>query len=174
MPYRLREEIAEVLIYDLLSGKGYEIKDEKRFMEKFGVFYPIFLSMRNQQVWEEIKILAGANRMAGFFLLKSLLEELFTLLDDYEKVEQDLFKKSPRGLEKTLKSLKDLINETQAIWEQNRLERTESLKYSDWQKNLNELQDREKEDKNNQRVEENNQRAEDNNQRIEENNQSRR
>lgn len=172
VPYRLREEIAELLIYDLLSGKGYEIKDEKRFMETFGVFYPIFLSMKNQQVWEEIKILAGTNRMAGVFILKSLLEELFTLLDDYEKVEQDLFKKSPRGLEKTLKTLKELLSKTQAVWERNRLERTESLKYSDWQKNLNELQDREKENKNNQRAEENNQRAEDNNQRIEENNQT--
>jgi len=155
VPHRLREEIAEVLIYDIFSGKGYEIKDEKRFMETFGVFYPIFLSMKNQQVWEEIKILAGSNRMAGVFILKSLLEELFTLLDDYEKVEQDLFKKSPRGLEKTLKTLKELISKTQAVWERNRLERTESLKYSDWQKNLNELQDREKEDKNNQRAEEN-------------------
>lgn len=38
VPHRLREEIAEVLIYELLSGKDYEIKDEKRFMEKFGVF----------------------------------------------------------------------------------------------------------------------------------------
>jgi len=76
-PHKLREEIAEVLIYELLSEKDYEIKDEKRFMEKFGVFYPVFLSMRNQQVWEEIKILAGENRMAGVFILKTLLEELF-------------------------------------------------------------------------------------------------
>jgi uncharacterized protein with von Willebrand factor type A (vWA) domain len=164
VPHRLREEIAEVLIYELLSGKSYEIKDEKRFMEKFGVFYPIFLSMRNQQVWEEIKILAGANRMAGIFILKSLLEGLFTLLDDYEKVEQDLFKKSRRGLEKTLKALKELISETQAVWERNRLERTESLQYSDWQKNSNELQEGEKEDRNNRRAEDNNRRAEDNNQ----------
>jgi len=155
VPYRLREEIAEVLIHELLSGKDYEIKDETRFMEKFGVFYPVFLSMRNQQVWEKIKILAGTNRMAGIFILKSLLEELFTLLGDYEKVEKDLFKKSHRGLEKTLKSLKELISETQAVWERSRLERIESLKYSDWQRNANGWQDRK-------RAEDNNQGAEDN------------
>ena len=164
VPHRLREEIAEVLIYDLLSGKGYEIKDEKRFMEKFGVFYPIFLSMRNQQVWEEIKILAGANRMAGVFILKSLLEELFTLLGNYDKVEQDMFKKSQKGLEKSLKVLKELISETQTVWERNRLERSESPKYSDWQRNVNEWKDRKREDENNQREDENNQRAEDNSQ----------
>ncbi|AKB17041.1 MULTISPECIES: VWA domain-containing protein [unclassified Methanosarcina] len=152
VPHRLREEIAKVLIYELLSGKSYEIKDEKRFMEKFGVFYPIFLSMRNQQVWEEVKTLAGANRMAGIFLLKSLLEEIFTLLEDYEKIEQTLFKKSQKGLEKSLKALKELISETQAIWERNRLERSESPKYSDWQRNVNEWQDRKKAEDDNQRA----------------------
>ena len=157
VPHGLREEIAEVLIYELLSGKDYEIKDENRFMEKFGAFYPVFLSMRNQHVWEEIKILAGANRMAGFFILKSLLEELFTLLDDYEKVEKDLFKKSQRGLEKTLKALKELISETQAVWERSRLERAESPKYSNWQKNTNEWQDRKREDENDQGAEDSNQ-----------------
>jgi len=123
--------------------------------------------MRNQQVWEEIKILAGANRMAGVFILKSLLEELFTLLGDYDKVEQALFKKSQKGLEKSLKALKELISETQAIWERNRLERTENPKHSDWQRNVNEFQDRKGEDENNQREDENNQRdqrAEDNSQ----------
>ncbi|MCC4769824.1 VWA domain-containing protein [Methanosarcina sp. DH2] len=142
VPHRLREEIAEVLIYELLSGKSYEIKDEKRFIGKFGVFYPVFLSMRNQQVWEEIKILAGANRMAGIFILRTLLEELFTLLEDYEKVEKELFRKSQKGLEKALKALKELINETQALWEKNRLERNESLRNYEWQRNSNEFQER--------------------------------
>lgn len=142
VPHRLREEIAEVLIYELLSGKSYEIKDEKRFIGKFGAFYPVFLSMRNQQVWEEIKVLAGANRMAGIFILRTLLEELFTLLEDYEKVEKELFRKSQKGLEKALKALKELINETQALWEKNRLERNESLRNYEWQRNLNEFQER--------------------------------
>lgn len=142
VPHRLREEIAEVLIYELLSGKSYEIKDEKRFIGKFGVFYPVFLSMRNQQVWEEIKILAGANRMAGIFILRTLLEELFTLLEDYGKVEKELFRKSQKGLEKALKALKELINGTQALWEKNRLERNESLRNYEWQRNLNEFQER--------------------------------
>lgn len=144
VPHRLREEITEILIYELLSGKDYEIKDEKRFMEKFGVFYPIFLSMRNQQVWEEIKVLAGTNRMAGIFILRTLLEELFTLLEDYEKVEKDLFKKSQKGLEKALKTLKELIDETQALWKKNRLERTESLRNYEWKKNSSEFQERKK------------------------------
>lgn len=135
VPHRLREEIAEILIYELLSGKEYEIKDEKRFMGKFGVFYPIFLSLRNQQVWEEIKILSGENRMAGVFILRTLLEELFTLLEDYEKRDKELFKKSQKGLEKVLKALKELVSETQVLWERNRLERAESLGNYEWNSN---------------------------------------
>lgn len=142
MPHRFREEIAEVLIYELLSGRDYEIKDEKRFTEKFGVFYPIFLSMRNQQVWEEIKYLAGENRMAGIFILRTLLEELFTLLEDYSKVEKELLKKSQKGLEKSLKALKELISETQALWERNKLERNESQKNYELKKDSNEFQER--------------------------------
>ncbi|MDI9395539.1 MAG: VWA domain-containing protein [Euryarchaeota archaeon] len=142
IPHRLREEIAEVLIYELISGIDYEIKDEKRFTEKFGVFYPIFLSMRNQQVWEEIKTLAGENRIAGVFILRTLLEELFTLIEDYEKVEKDILKKSQIGLEKALKTLKELINETLAFWERKRLERTESLRNYEWEGNSNEFQER--------------------------------
>ncbi|WP_440946188.1 vWA domain-containing protein [Methanosarcina sp. T3] len=149
VPHKLREEITEVLIYELLSGKDYEIKDEKRFMEKFGVFYPIFLNMRNQQVWGEIKTLAGSNRMAGVFILRTLLEHLFTLLGEYEKVEPDLLRKSQKGLEKSLKALKELISETQATWERNRLERPESPKYPEWQRNSDEFQEKKKEGGNN-------------------------
>lgn len=142
VPHRLREEIAEILIYDLLSGKSYEIKDEKRFTEKFGVFYPIFLSMRSQQVWEEIKVLAGENHMAGIFILRTLLEELFTFLEDNEKVEKDLLRKPQKELERALKALKELISETQALWERNRLEKTESLRSYEWESDLNEFQER--------------------------------
>ena len=34
--------------------------------------------------------------MAGVFILRTLLEELFTLLDDYEKIESRIFKKVPQ------------------------------------------------------------------------------
>ncbi|MHB8102458.1 MAG: VWA domain-containing protein [Methanosarcina sp.] len=122
MPRQLREEIAGILIYELFSGKEYEIKDEKLFMGKFGVFYPIFLNIRNLEGWTEIKTLAGTNSMAGVFILRTLLDELFSLIDDCEKIESDFSKKFPKNLEKTLTSLKKLINETYAIWEKKRLQ----------------------------------------------------
>ncbi len=122
IPRQLREEIAEILIYELFSEKGYEIKDEKLFMGKFGAFYPILLSMRDFTVWAKIKALAEANNMAGVFILRTLLEELFTLLGDCEKMESEFSKKFPKSLEKILKALKDLISETKAAWEKNRLQ----------------------------------------------------
>jgi uncharacterized protein with von Willebrand factor type A (vWA) domain len=125
VPRQLREEIAEILIYELFSEKGYEIKDEKLFMGKFGAFYPILLSMRDFTVWAKIKALAEANNMAGVFILRTLLEELFTLLGDCGKIEFEFSKKFPKSLEKILKALKDLISETKAAWEKNRLQRME-------------------------------------------------
>jgi len=51
MPRQVREEIAEVLLYELFSEEGYEIKDEKLFMSKFGAFYPIFLGLKDFRAW---------------------------------------------------------------------------------------------------------------------------
>lgn len=121
IPRKVREEIAEILIYELFSENGYEIKDEKLFMSKFGAFYPILLSLRDFKAWTEIKALAETNNLAGVFILKTLLEELFTLLDEYGKIKSKSSKKFANSFEKSLKALKNLIEETQSVWERNRV-----------------------------------------------------
>lgn len=42
IPRQIREEIAEIFIYELFSENGYEIKDEKLFRSKFGAFIQFF------------------------------------------------------------------------------------------------------------------------------------
>ncbi len=121
MPRKIREEIAEILIYELFSENGYEIKDEKLFVSKFGAFYPILLSLRDFKAWTEIKALAETNNLAGVFILRTLLEELFTLLDEYGKIKSKSSKKFANSFEKSLKALKNLIEETQSVWERNRV-----------------------------------------------------
>ncbi len=116
MPRPLREEIAGILIYELFSDGEYEIKDEKLFMGKFGVFFPIFLSLRSLKSWNEIKTLARTNSMAGVFIIRTLLEEIFSLLDVYEN-ELRSPKKFSQNLEKILKVLGKLINDTYVTWE---------------------------------------------------------
>ncbi|MDD2613343.1 MAG: VWA domain-containing protein [Methanosarcina sp.] len=125
MPRQIREEIAEILVYELFSEEGYEIKDEKLFISKFGAFYPIFLGLKDFRAWAEMKDLAGTNNLAGVFILRVLLEELFTLLDDYGKLESEFSKKFSKNLERSLKALRNLIDETQAVWERNRIRNTE-------------------------------------------------
>lgn len=125
MPRQIREEIAEILVYEFFSEEGYEIKDEKLFMSKFGAFYPIFLGLKDFRAWAEMKDLAGTNNLAGVFILRVLLEELFTLLDDYGKLESEFSKKFSKNLERSLKALRNLIDETQAVWERNRIRNTE-------------------------------------------------
>ncbi len=118
VPRPLREDIAEVLVYELFSGKNYEIKDEKRFMGNFGVFYPLLLSMRNFRVWEDLKTLAESNRMAGLLVLQTLLDGIFTLIGDYEEIEGEITKSLQKNLEKALNSLKELIEETCSTWDE--------------------------------------------------------
>jgi len=124
MPRQLREEIAGILIYEFFSDKEYEIKDEKLFMGKFGVFFPIFLSLRNLKGWNEIQALARTNSMAGVFILRTLLDELFSLLDDYES-ESRSSKKFSKNLEKIQKAFGKLINDTYVAWEKKELREME-------------------------------------------------
>jgi len=121
IPRQIREEIAEILVYELFLEDGYKIKDEKLFMSKFGAFYPILLGLRDFRVWSEIKALAGTNPLAGVFILRALLEELFTLLDNYGAKESRFSKKSAKTLERGLNALRNLIDETQTVWERNRI-----------------------------------------------------
>ncbi|RXA21326.1 VWA domain-containing protein [Methanosarcina sp. MSH10X1] len=125
MPRQIREDIAEVLIYELFSEDGYEIKDEKLFMSKFGALYPILLGLRDSRAWTEIKALAGTTNLAGVFVLKVLLEELFTLMDEYGKIESEFSKRSTKNLEKGFKALGNLIDETLKAWERNRIRSVE-------------------------------------------------
>src|SRR5665647_2787667 len=87
--------------------------------------------------------------MAGVFILRTLLDELFSLLDDCEKIESEFSKKFPKNLEKTLAALKKLINEMYAIWEkkglQGRKEKTERQEKPDaaWKKQRTEEKDQE-------------------------------
>jgi uncharacterized protein with von Willebrand factor type A (vWA) domain len=124
MPRQLREEIAAILIYEFFSGKEYEIKDEKLFMSKFGVFYPMFLNIRNLEGWADLKALARANSMAGIFILRTLLDEFFSLLDNYEK-EPHLQTKFSKNPEKVLAFLRKLIRETYSAWENKELREIE-------------------------------------------------
>ena len=116
IPRQFREEIAAILVYEFFSGKEYEIKDEKLFMGKYGVFFPILLNLRNIRGWEDVKALARTNSIAGVFILKTLLNELFSLLDFYES-ELKSSRKFAQNMEKILKILGKLINDTYVTWE---------------------------------------------------------
>lgn len=119
IPRSVRENIARVIVSDILSEKSYEIKDEKKFLEEFGAFYPIFLTLRNSGVWSEIKNLAKTSRMAAIMALKELLSLIFTLVDDFQDVEKEFKKAEGRHFEKSLSELKDLIKETMELWDRN-------------------------------------------------------
>lgn len=133
MPRQLREEIAGILIYEFFSDREYEIKDEKLFMGKFGVFFPIFLSLKSLESWNEIKALARTNSMAGVFVLRTLLNEIFSLLDAYE-TELKSPKKFSQNLEKILKVLGKLISDTYTAWEK-RERRAMELNSPRWYEN---------------------------------------
>ena len=58
IPRRNREEIAYVLFKEIVQGENFEIRDRGRFIEKFGAFYLIFISLKGSEGWERLKRLS--------------------------------------------------------------------------------------------------------------------
>lgn len=81
LPRPLREKIAEILAFEILSGQPYEIKDSERFIEVYGAFYPIFLTLKNSRAWPKLQKIAKKSRGAGIAGLKILLPSVYELIE---------------------------------------------------------------------------------------------
>lgn len=152
IPRRIREDIAEICASELLFGKHYDIRDSRRFIERFGVFYPLFLNLKWNSVWLELRKLAGKSPIAGVQALKILLEKTFDILDGFPHYEPQLKDSIDQSLMDALSIFSGLFEQTQEIWGNQMPERNDQAfpqdlnldlrsKFEDLLESLKELQD---------------------------------
>lgn len=118
----MREKIAEIVAFELLSGQSYEIKDPAKFIEVFGAFYPILLTLKNSRFWPKLQKIAKKSRGAGIAGLKILLPLIYVLLERFSDPSQEiskteLLKELDSEMAATLKQFQDILRETLLIWE---------------------------------------------------------
>jgi uncharacterized protein with von Willebrand factor type A (vWA) domain len=122
IPRPLRENIAEVLILEILLGQPYEIKDPERFIERFGAFYPLFLALKNSNPWAEMQKIAKKSRGAGIACLKLLLPLVYDLMERFSssasasKVEPGILKEIDSEMDTLVRKFTKILNETLLLW----------------------------------------------------------
>lgn len=121
IPRPIREKIAEVLTIEIFFGQPYEIKDPKRFIETFGAFYPILLTLRNSKPWPKLRKIAKKSRGAGIAGLKILLPLIYEILERFSHASSSIsgaeyLKELDAGMDEILKQFEEILKETLLMW----------------------------------------------------------
>ncbi|WP_292391530.1 vWA domain-containing protein [Methanosarcina sp. UBA5] len=121
IPRPMREKIAEILTLEVLFGQPYEIKDPERFIETFGAFYPILLTLRNSKPWPKIRKIAKKSRGAGISSLKILLPLIYEILERFSESASvsgaEYLKELDTGMYEILRQFEEILKETLLMWE---------------------------------------------------------
>jgi uncharacterized protein with von Willebrand factor type A (vWA) domain len=115
IPRSIREEIAEIVLSDLVLDRPYEIKDTDRFIRRFGAFYPAYLHLKTSGIWKSTRELSEKSPYAGIPVVRKILEEIFDLLDE----ENPDFSRRPESKEFSnaiAEQFEKILEETRQLW----------------------------------------------------------
>lgn len=116
IPRPMREKIAEVITLEILFDQPYEIKDPERFIETFGAFYPILLTLRNSKPWPKLRKIAKKSKGAGISGLKILLPLIYEILERFSESASisgaEYLKELDIGMNEILRQFEEILKET--------------------------------------------------------------
>ncbi len=116
IPRRKREEIAAILYQEIVLGKDYEVRDVARFIERYGVFYLILVSLKGSDDWARLKELASVSRISALIMLRIVLEQIFEMLDDFPRFDPELKKLAGRRMAFYYQQFKAILESTLELW----------------------------------------------------------
>ena len=116
IPRRNREEIAEILYREIVLGEDYEIRDAARFIEKFGVFYLLFISIKGADEWGRLKSLARNSRVSSLIMLRIILTKVFDLLDEFKQISSESDKWMPDHMALLFEQFQEMLEYTLELW----------------------------------------------------------
>jgi uncharacterized protein with von Willebrand factor type A (vWA) domain len=116
IPRRNREEIAEVLFREIVLGENFEIRDRRRFIDKFGAFYLLFISLKGSEEWERLKKLSSSSQVSSLFVLRTVLSKVLDLLDEFSASEQDVRRQMPDNVSLVLDWFASIVEDTVRLW----------------------------------------------------------
>ncbi|BAI61866.1 conserved hypothetical protein [Methanocella paludicola SANAE] len=116
IPRRKREEIASILYREIVLGEDYEVRDIARFIEHYGVFYLILVSLKGSDDWAHVKKLASVSSISALIMLRIVLEQIFDMLDDFSRFEPELKKLARGKMAFYYQQFKAILESTLDLW----------------------------------------------------------
>jgi uncharacterized protein with von Willebrand factor type A (vWA) domain len=116
IPRRNREEIAEIFYREIILGEDYEIKEATRFIEKYGVFYLLFVSLKGSAEWGRLKSIAGNSPISSLAMFRIVLANVFILLDEFGTILSELQKNLPEDMALPLEQFTAMLEYTLELW----------------------------------------------------------
>ena len=117
IPRRNREEIAYVLFKEIVQGESFEIRDRGRFIEKFGAFYLIFVSLKGSEGWERLKRLSQNNQVSSLFVLRTVLSKILELMDEFSSHVPDIRQSLAENVALALEQFASIVEDTVDLWQ---------------------------------------------------------
>ncbi len=117
IPRRNREEIAYVLFKEIVQGESFEIRDRARFIEKFGAFYLIYISLKGSEGWERLKSLSRNNQISSLFVLRTVLSKILELMDEFSSHVPDIRQSLEESVALALEQFANIVEDTVELWQ---------------------------------------------------------
>jgi len=118
IPRTIREDLATILVSELIDGEPVQIKDSKKFIQRYGVFYPLLLHLRHSDLWKSLTELAVESPEAAVPVTELFITKIFDLIDIFPKIRDGVYNNLDEEMQKILDQFAKLLEETQEQWNQ--------------------------------------------------------
>lgn len=117
IPRRNREDIAYVLFKEIVQGENFEIRDRGRFIERFGAFYLIFISLKGSEDWERLKRLSRNSQVSSLFVMRTALSKILELMDEFSSHMPDIRQSLAENVAQALEQFASIVEDTLGLWQ---------------------------------------------------------
>jgi uncharacterized protein with von Willebrand factor type A (vWA) domain len=119
IPRHIREDLASIIIKELIDGKSIQIKDSQKFIQYYGVFYPLLIHLRHSELWQSIKELATESPEVAAPVTEFLLTKIFDLIDLFPKIRDGIYDDLDKEMQDLLEQFEELLEDTNDQWNRN-------------------------------------------------------
>jgi len=117
IPRDIREEIAALIVTEIMDGESVQIKDSSKFVKRYGVFYPIIIHLRHSETWQLIKELSSESSEAAGPVLHSFLTKIFDMIDQFPKVRDGIYGNLDDEMRELLLQFEKILDDTRNCWD---------------------------------------------------------
>ncbi|MCD1295712.1 hypothetical protein CUJ83_11955 [Methanocella sp. CWC-04] len=117
IPRKIREEIAEIIFHEMILGDNYEIRDHRKFVERYGAFYLLFSTMKSSDEWPRIKDIAKSSDIAATYILRDIVEKILDILDETGLYLESMKKGLPENMSLLMAEFERIMEDTRKLWD---------------------------------------------------------